>query len=290
MSYTREIQNKITSIQNIRKITRAMKLIATNKMLKSQHCMESARLYTDYARNIITNVLQVTTKYHHAYFQNHNITSVGIVVISTDRGLCGGLNINLFKKVLKEIKAFQSNKVKIDLYLVGLKAEKFFKGISGVNIVSMINLHHSGQIYNLVTRVVNIMIEAFCHRNIDLLKVFSNKFVNTIKNIPLGIQLLPILTPQIPANSVITKNWDYIYEPGMLGVLNLLLKRYIESQVYLAVMENIACEQVSRMLAMKNATDNADNMLNKLNLEYNKVRQDFITKELAEIVSGTTKV
>lgn len=291
MSGGREIRTKITSVQNTQKITRAMELVAASKMRKARSRMEDARPYAAYARNIIAHVSRASMEYTHPYFQIRDIKRIGMVVISTDRGLCGGLNINLFKKVLKAITDFQAEKIEIDLCLIGVKAESFFKRLSGVNVVSVANFHGNDETHTAITGAVSVMIEAFRDNTIDALKLFSNTFVNTIKQQPAETQLLPIVTCEDSnSESVMAKHWDYIYEPGALRVLNLLLVRYIESQVYRAVVENLACEQAARMLAMKNATDNAGDIIDALNLDYNKARQALITQELAEIVSGAAAV
>ena len=289
MSGAREILTKINSIKNIQKITRAMELVATNKMRKAFHQMENTRPYTLYAKNIINHIMQASMEYIHPYFKIRKVKKVGIVVISTDQGMCGSLNINLFKKVLKKIINYNNQEIKINLYLIGVQAKNFFKKLSNVNIISLANFNED---YSIITDSVSALIEAFQNNKIDNLKIFSNRFVNTIKQRPKEIQLLPIINPEniIKNLSKKTKYWDYIYEPEALKVLNILLFRYIESQISYRLIENFACEQSSRRLAMKNATDNANNIIKKLNLDYNKKRQDLITKELIEIVSGAEAV
>ena len=291
MSAGREIRTKITSVKNTQKITRAMELVAASKMRKARRRMEDARPYATYVRNIITHATRASMEYTHPYFQRRDIQRAGIVVISTDRGLCGGLNINLFKRILKAITDFQAQKIEIDLCLIGLKAESFFKRLSGVNVIAAANFHGDSKTHSAITGAVSVMIEAFSANKIDTLRLFSNTFVNTIKQQPAETQLLPISTMHDEeVEPPMAKRWDYIYEPGSLRVLGLLLVRYIESQVYRAVVENLACEQAARMLAMKNATDNAGDIIDELNLDYNKARQALITQELAEIVSGAAAV
>ncbi|WP_440993918.1 F0F1 ATP synthase subunit gamma [Cysteiniphilum litorale] len=292
MSGSREIRTKINSVKNTQKITRAMELVAASKMRKARDRMEEARPYAHYALDIIHHVVRASMEYTHPYFQAREVKRVGMVIVSTDRGLCGGLNINLFKEVLKSIKHYQEQKVEVDLCLIGSKAESFFKRLRKVNIVSVANFH-DGDTVSSITGAVSVMVKAFDENIIDNLMLFSNKFVNTIKQQPTKEQLLPILKPKegaVKEDKSITGHWDYLYEPGAKRVLDVLLVRYIESQVYCGVVENLACEQAARMLAMKNATDNAGDIINSLKLQYNKARQAMITQELAEIVSGAAAV
>lgn len=292
MSGSREIRTKINSVKNTQKITRAMELVAASKMRKARDRMEQARPYAHYALDIIHHVVRASMEYIHPYFQTRDVKRIGMVVISTDRGLCGGLNINLFKEVLKSIKQYQEQKIEVDLCLIGSKAESFFKRLRKVNIVSVANFH-DGDTVSTITGAISVMIKAFNDKQIDNLLLFSNKFVNTIKQRPTKEQLLPIVKPKeskVKEDKSMAGHWDYLYEPGAKPVLDVLLVRYIESQVYCGVVENLACEQAARMLAMKNATDNAGDIINSLKLKYNKARQAMITQELAEIVSGAAAV
>ena len=294
MSGSREIRTKIHSVKNTQKITRAMELVAASKMRKARDRMEDARPYARYAKNIINHVTRASMEYTHPYFNDREVKRVGLIVISTDRGLCGGLNINLFKKVLSAIKSYQDKKIGVDLCLIGMKAESFFKRLAGVNIASAANFHDGDSALATITGAVSVMIKSFDDSAIDELHLLSNKFVNTIKQQPTDEQLLPIVVLEEAQDSdeieLINRQWDYIYEPGAKRVLDVLLVRYIESQVYCAVVENLACEQAARMLAMKNATDNAGEIIDELKLRYNKARQAMITQELAEIVSGAAAV
>jgi F-type H+-transporting ATPase subunit gamma len=269
-----------------------MELVAASKMRKARDRMEQARPYAHYALDIIHHVVRASMEYIHPYFQTRDVKRIGMVVISTDRGLCGGLNINLFKEVLKSIKQYQEQKIEVDLCLIGSKAESFFKRLRKVNIVSVANFH-DGDTVSTITGAISVMIKAFNDKKIDNLLLFSNKFVNTIKQRPTKEQLLPIVKPKeskVKEDKSMAGHWDYLYEPGAKPVLDVLLVRYIESQVYCGVVENLACEQAARMLAMKNATDNAGDIINSLKLKYNKARQAMITQELAEIVSGAAAV
>ncbi len=286
MATGREIRSKISSVKNTQKITRAMELVAASKMRKARDRMEEARPYADYARAIIAHVAKAKLEYLHPYFKSRPVEKVGIIIISTDRGLCGGLNINLFKEALKEINSLKAQNIEIQLTLIGAKAESFFKRL-GVQIISVTDhLGDKPSVQDLIGSV-KTMLDLYDEEKIDKLILFSNTFVNTIKQKPNNTQLLPVVADE---NKKLDYHWDYIYEPDAKSLLDLLLKRYIESQVYRGVVENLACEQASRMLAMKNATDNAGNVIEELNLAYNKARQAAITQELAEIVSGAAAV
>ena len=286
MSTGREIRSKIGSVKNTQKITRAMELVAASKMRKARDRMEQARPYADYARAIIAHVAKAKLEYLHPYFDAREINRVGLIVVATDRGLCGGLNINLFKSVVKKIQEFRKNGIEVDLTLMGAKGEAFFRHYD-VNIVSVAS--HMGDkpaIQDLVGSV-KVMLDAYNDKTIDQLLLFSNEFVNTIKQQPRSLQLLPVVADE---DQSLNYHWDYIYEPDAKSLLELMVTRYIESQVYRGVVENVACEQASRMIAMKNATDNATNVIDDLNLKYNKARQAAITQELSEIVSGAAAV
>lgn len=292
MSSSREIHTKINSVKNTQKITHAMELVAASKMRKARDQMEQARPYAHYALNIINHVVRASMEYMHPYFQVREVRRVGMVIVGTDRGLCGGLNINLFKEVLKFIKHYQKQKVEVSLCLIGTKAESFFRRLNKVDIISAANFH-AGKTVSSVTGAVSVMVKAFDDKKIDNLILFSNKFLSTIKQKPTNDQLLPIIKPKegdVKKDKLISGHWDYLYEPSAKSVLDVLLVRYIESQVYCGVVENLACEQSARMLAMKNATDNAGEIIDSLKLQYNKARQAMITQELAEIVSGAAAV
>lgn len=296
MSGSREIRTKINSVKNTQKITSAMELVAASKMRKARERMDNARPYAKHVLDIIHHVANANMEYTHPYFKSRTIKRIGMIIVGTDRGLCGGLNINLFKKVLTVINHQQKNNIEVDLCLIGLKAESFFRRLKGVNIVSVANFqNYQSQDISVadVTGAVTVMIKAFESNSIDQLFLLSNKFINTIKQKPTQERLLPIsVSPKKDneASNLVKNHWDYIYEPEAKKVLDILLIRYIESQAYCAVVENLACEQAARMLAMKNATDNAGDIINSLKLQYNKARQAMITQELAEIVSGAAAV
>lgn len=286
MAVGREIKSKIKSVKGTQKITKAMELVAASKMRKACDRMEEAIPYADYARSLIAHVAKAHLEYRHPYFNAREIKRVGLIIVSTDRGLCGGLNINLFKQVLHEIKNLQGKNIEIDVCLVGVKAESFFKRLN-LNIISLATkLGDKPTVKNLIGSV-KVMLDAYDQGSIDQLLLFSNEFLNTISQKPRMIQLLPIVADE---RESLDYHWDYIYEPDAKDLLEMLVTRYVESQVYRGVVENIACEQASRMVAMKNSTDNAGTVIKSLNLQYNKARQAAITQEISEIVSGAAAV
>ena len=294
MSSSREIRAKINSIKNTQKITRAMELVAASKMKKARDKMNAARPYACYSRDIIKHLITAYTEYKHNYFNEiKDCNVIGMIIISTERGLCGGLNINLFKKVLDSIEHYRKQKKSIFLCLIGTKAEHFFKRLKFVKIISLANFDTRNISISSILGSISVMTDAFDKKEISKLIIWSNKFINTIKQEPIKYQLLPIdyslLSSSIEKNNG-SRNWDYIYEPNSKEVLDKLVLRYIESQVYCALVENLSWEQSARMLAMKNATDNAEQIINKLKIKYNKARQSSITQELAEIVSGASAV
>jgi F-type H+-transporting ATPase subunit gamma len=285
MATAKEIKARISSISNTKKITRAMEMIAASKLRKARDRMEASRPYAQKAREVIGHLALSHPEYRHVYMENRQAKRVGFIVISSDRGLCGGLNINLFKKAFTEMKAWSDQNVEIDVAIIGHKAEAHFKR-SSMNIVAY--AHHLGEqpaIKNLIGSI-KVMLDAFTQGKIDRLFLVSNQFVNTIVQAPHCEQLLPV----VPSKEGHQYHWDYIYEPDAKSLLTVLLERYVESQVYQGVVENVACEQAARMMAMKNATENAGEVIKELKLEYNKARQAAITKELAEIVSGAEAV
>ncbi len=287
MPNSKEIRSRINSVKSTKKITRAMEMISASKLKKARDRMEVGRPYAAEIRRVIGHLANANPEYQHVYLRDRSIKRVGYVVVASDRALCGGLNINLFKRLAKEILAHHENGVEVDLALIGQKAELFFKKISA-NIVSY--AHHLGdqpKIKDLIGSV-KVMIDAFDEGKIDRIYLASNVFESTISQKPTVAQLLPVVPADLDEG--MDHHWDYIYEPDAKAVMTTLLVRYVESQVYQGVVENIACEQAARMMAMKNATDNAEEVINDLNLQYNKARQAAITQELAEIVSGSQAV
>jgi len=248
--------------------------------------MELGRPYADRIRQVVGHLANATSEFRHNYLEEREVKRAGFIIVSTDRGLCGGLNINLFKTTLKAVKELQDQGVEVDLCLVGAKAASFFKSVGG-NVVAA--KAHLGDEFNAADLIgtVKVMLDAFDEGKLDRLFVVNNKFVNTMTQQPTIAQLLPL---EADEGEEFTTHWDYIYEPDDAALLEGLLMRYVESQVYQGLVENNACEQAARMIAMKSATDNAGDMIDGLQLIYNKARQASITQELSEIVSGASAV
>ena len=289
MAGAKEIKTKIASVQSTQKITKAMEMVATSKMRKTQDRMAASRPYSETIRNVISHVSKASIGYKHPFLVEREVKKVGILVISTDRGMCGGLNINLFKTVLNEIKARKEKSITVELGLIGLKGIGFFRSL-GLNIKSQ----HSGLGDNPALEeligVANTMFDAYRNGEIDAIYIAYNKFVNTMSQKPSFQQLVPLPELENDHLSERQQAWDYIYEPDPKMLLDSLLVRYLESQVYQAVVDNLASEQAARMVAMKAATDNAGNLINDLRLVYNKARQASITNELNEIVAGAAAI
>lgn len=288
MATSKEIKARIGSVQNTKKITRAMEMISASKMRKARDRMEHSKPYAKRVREVISHVARSHPEYKHPYLEQREIKRVGFIVISTDRGLCGGLNVQLFKKATQEMKVWADQGAEIDVAVIGHKGQTFFNSI-GANIISYKgHLGDAPEIKDLIGSV-KVMLDAFDEGKIDAIYLVSNDFVSTIKQQPICQRLLPV-EPEAHEEGQKERHWDYIYEPEAKSLLTLVLVRYIESQVYQGVIENLACEQAARMMAMKNATDNAADVINGLKLQYNKARQAAITKELAEIVSGADAI
>lgn len=292
MSAGREIRTKIASIKNTQKITRAMELVAASKMRKAQLRMRTARPYALKMRQVISHIAKSHSEYRHPFLKpRENIQRVGFIVVSTDRGLCGGLNTALFRSTLLKMEQWHKKGAEIDLCLIGHKAESFFKRVGGNVVAQAGHLGDSPSVLDLVG-VVNVMLDAYSEGRLDAVFICFNEFINSMAQKPQIQQLLPLEVEMSGAENPETKKryWDYIYEPDAKALLNLLLVRYIETQVFHSVVENIACEQAARMVAMKNATDNAGELIDELQLIYNKARQASITRELSEIVAGAAAV
>lgn len=288
MAGDKEIRNKIASVKNTQKITGAMEMVAASKMRRAQQRMESSLAYATTMRKVIGHIALGNLEYHHPYLEEREIKRVGYIVISSDRGLCGGLNINLFKPVIKEMQAHSEAGVEVDLVAIGSKATSFFGGI-GANIVAQATGLGDAPSVNDLIGSVKTMLDAYDEGRIDRLYIVNNKFISTMVQEPTINQLLPL--PKAEGDEeVANHHWDYIYEGEAKDILDSLLVRYVESQVYQAVVENLACEQVSRMVAMKAATDNANNLIDDLQLVANKARQAAITQELSEICGGAAAV
>ncbi len=286
MASAKEIRTKISSVKNTQKITSAMQMVAASKMKKTQDRKAAAYPYAHMMRRVIHNIALSGTNYDHPYLKERDVKAVGYLIISTDRGLCGGLNINQFKQVLNCMKEHRDQNIDIFMALVGAKACNFFANL-GCNVLA----HASGMgdkpSVDQLIGTVRVMLEAFDSGKIDKLFIVYNEFVNTMSQRPKIRQLLPLPKRDEKEEK---GNWDYIYEPDPKALFDTILKRYIESQVYQAVVENLASEQAARMMAMKSATDNAEALVSDLQLVYNKARQFSITQELTEIVSGAAAV
>jgi F-type H+-transporting ATPase subunit gamma len=287
MSGGKEIKGQISSIKNTQKITKAMEMVAASKMKKAQNRMSAARPYAKMIKNVVGHLASAHPEYKHPFLTDRDqIKRVGLVVISTDRGLCGGLNTNLFKQALKQINEWNKNSIEVDVCAIGSKAEKFFKRLN-VNLVAQVGHLGDSPEINDVIGSIKIMLDSFTEGNIDELHLAENKFINTMSQEPGLLHLLPT-KPNTEDN--LTHHWDYIYEPDSKSVIDNLLVRYIESLVYQGIVENVACEMSARMVAMKSASDNASNLIDELQLIYNKARQASITQELSEIVAGAAAV
>ena len=287
MAGGREIKTKIKSVQNTRKVTRALEMVSASKIRKAQDLMKASRPYARLMRTVIGHIARANTEYKHPFLvQRASIKRVGYVVISTDRGLCGGLNSNLFRKLLAEIRVHQQNGVEIDVVAIGQKANAFFKRLK-VNLVgSVTHLGERPQVEALIG-VVKVMLDNYSSGRIDRLFLSYNDFVNTMVQKAAIDQLLPLP----PTDDIAPKHdWDYIYEPGASEILDHVLTRYIESLVYQGTLENLASEHAARMVAMKSASDNASKLIDSLTLVYNKARQAAITQEISEIVGGAAAV
>ena len=287
MAGAKEIRSKIASVQNTQKITKAMEMVAASKMRKTQDRMAASRPYAETMRKVIGHLALGNLEYKHPYLEERDVKRVGYLVVSTDRGLCGGLNINLFKKLLTEMKEWNQKSVDIDLALIGSKAVSFFGSVGG-NVVAQVTGMGDNPSLSELIGPVKVMLQAYDEGRLDRLYVVSNKFINTMAQEPQVLQLLPL--PKADDAELKRKSWDYLYEPDPKALLDTLLRRYVESQVYQGVVENRAREQAARMGAMKAATDNGGNLIKELQLVYNKARQASITQELTEIVSGAAAV
>lgn len=287
MASGKEIRTQIKSIQNTQKITRAMEMVAASKMRKAQERMSASRPYADKMLGVIKHLAFAHSEYKHSYLEERDVKRVGYIVISSDRGLCGGLNNNEFKVVLNEMKDLQDKNVDVDLCTIGQKASVFFKRVTSNIKGSATHLGDAPSVTDVIG-TVKVMLDAYDNGEIDRLYVVYNRFVNTMTQDPTTVQLLPVMATE--PDEEIEYHWDYIYEPGAKEVLDGLLVRFIESQVYQGVVENVACEMAARMVAMKAASDNAGSIIDELQLVYNKARQAAITQELSEIVAGAAAV
>jgi len=288
MAGAKEIRTKIKSIQNTQKITKAMEMVAASKMRKAQERMAATRPYARKIREVVSHVAAANTEYVHPYMrERENVKRVGFIVVSTDRGLCGGLNINSFKGVVAKMRELSDQGVEIDVCTIGKKAHAFFNRL-GSNIVAEVQDIGDKPTLNDLIGPVTVMLNAMEEGRLDRLFLAENEFVNSMTQKPTVTQLIPTVADS--EDEKLGGHWDYLYEPSSEDVLDKLMKRYIESLIFQAVVENVACEMAARMVAMKSATDNAGDIINELQLVYNKARQAAITQEISEIVSGAAAV
>ena len=286
MAVGKEIKKKIGSVQNTQKITSAMQMVAASKMRRTQDKMRQGKSYSSKIREVISHLASSNPEYTHEYMKDRPDHNVGYIVVATDRGLCGGLNVNLFRSVVKEMGSCSANGGNVELGLIGNKAAPFFRAIGG-NIAAIVSdVGESPVLANLIGGI-GVMLEAYKEGRIDRLFLASNEFENTMTQKPTIRQLLPLTKEH---GEAYTHHWDYIYEPDAKQLVDGLVVRYIEAQVYQSVIENGACEQAAKMVAMKNATENAGKLIDELQLIYNNARQAAITQEIAEIVGGAAAV
>jgi len=286
MAGAKEIRTQIASIKNTQKITKAMQMVAASKMRSAQERMLATRPYAAKIQNVVAHLSHAHPEYHHPYLVQREVKRVGLIIISTDRGLCGGLNVNLFKSVITAMKEWDASGLEIDLTLIGSKSNAFFKRLGGNITATATQLGDAPSIVELIG-TVKVMLDNYEAGSIDRLYIAHNVFENTMSQKPAMKQLIPVTGE---TDEQLETHWDYIYEPDSRPVMDALMIRYIESLVYQGVVENVACEQAARMVAMKSATDNADDLIGELQLIYNKARQAAITQEISEIVSGAAAV
>lgn len=286
MAVGKEIKTKIGSVQNTQKITSAMQMVAASKMRRTQQRMSEGKPYSERIRGVIGHLANANPEHRHIYMEAREINRIGYIVISSDKGLCGGLNVNLFRAVVRDLAEWHAKGIEADLGLVGNKAPPFFRSVGGSIKAVMNDVGENPSLEDLIGGI-KVMLDAYEAGEIDRLFLASNEFVNTMTQSPTIRQLLP-LEPE--ENDAYQHRWDYIYEPDARQLIEGLVTRYVESQVYQAVVENGACEQAAKMIAMKNATENAEKLVEELQLIYNNARQAAITQEISEIVGGAAAV
>jgi len=297
MASGREIKTKIKSTQNMRKVTRALEMVSAAKIRRAQDLMKASRPYARSMRKVIAHVAQASTDFSHPFLiQRDKVARVGYIVVSTDRGLCGGLNSNLFRRLLPAVAEWQQQGVQVDVVAIGQKAISFFRRIKGVNLIGSVS--HLGEKPKLeqLVGVIKVMMDVYAANGLDRVFLAYNDFVNTMTQKPTIDTLLPLPAVAVEMEGTAgvkleqSHDWDYIYEPDVQTVLEHVLGRYIESVVYQAALENLASEHAARMVAMKSASDNANKVIGELTLVYNKARQAAITQEISEIVGGAAAV
>ncbi|MCP5139763.1 MAG: F0F1 ATP synthase subunit gamma [Chromatiales bacterium] len=286
MAGAKEIRTKIKSVKSTQKITKAMEKVAASKLRRTQQRMAAARPYADKIRQVIGHLFEANPEYRHPFLDSRPVKRVGYIVVTTDRGLCGGLNVNEFRRLVPELRQWQEQGVEVDLCLIGAKGVQFFRRLK-INVVAATT--HLGENPHMSTLIgaMTVMLDLYKEGRIDRLYLVHNQFVNTMSQKPEVKTLLPV---EADDKQDLPAHWDYIYEPDAAELLDGVLTRYVETQIYRAVVENVACEMASKMVAMKAATDNAGKLIEQLQLKYNKVRQAGITQEIAEIVGGAAAV
>jgi F-type H+-transporting ATPase subunit gamma len=284
----KEIRSKIASVKNMQKITSAMEKVAASKIRKAQKQMEASRPYAERIRRVVGHLAHANPDYKHPFLIEREVSRVGYIVISTDRGLCGGLNANLFKTMIGEIAKWRGEKIEVDMALVGAKSVAFFRRMGGSVVGTATHLGDKPSVNDLIGSI-KIMLDSYSDGKIDRLYLLNNVFVNSMTQRPTVTQLLPASGVGNDQDDL-QDHWDYIYEPDAGELLDDVLMRYIESQVYRGAVENFACEMAAKMVAMKSATDNAGDIIEGLQLQYNKARQAAITQEISEIVGGAAAV
>lgn len=290
MANLKEIRTKIGSVKNTQKITKAMEMVAASKMRRTQDRMQHTRPYADKIRTAIGHLYKANPEYKHPYLIEREVKRVGYILITSDRGLCGGLNTNAFRLLIREMQQWKDKGVEVDLALLGSKGVQFFRSFD-VNVVAQAsNIGENPKVADLIGSI-KVMLEAYEtggeQGGIDRLYLLHNVFENTMSQKPVAKTLIPV---EAPDADDLPKHWDYIYEPEAIELLTSVLQRYIESQVYRGAVENVACEMAAKMVAMKSATENAGGMIDRLQLDYNKARQAAITQEISEIVGGAAAV
>ncbi|WP_070970131.1 F0F1 ATP synthase subunit gamma [Vibrio sonorensis] len=289
MANTKEIRSKIGSVKSTQKITKAMEMVAASKMRRTQDAMEGPRPYAETIRKVIGHMAHGTLEYKHPFLVDRGAKRVGYIVVSTDRGLCGGLNINMFKQAVSHMNEWSDKGVDIELSVIGSKATSFFNSIGAKIVAQTAGLGDSPSLDDLIGPI-NVMLQKYENGEIDRLYLVFNEFVNSMTQQPKIDQLLPLPKSLSDNDEQFKHAWSYMFESDQKSLMNMLMNRYIESQVYQSVVENLACEMAARMVAMKAASDNAGNLIEELELVYNKARQAAITQELSEIVSGAAAV
>lgn len=286
MANAKELRKQIGSIKNTQKITSAMEMVAASKMRKAQDRMSKGRPYSDHIRSVIGHVANASPEYRHQFMVNREVKRVGYIIVTTDKGLCGGLNVNLLKAVVGDLKKHSEQDVEYDLCLIGNKGAQFFRSYGGSVVAASSHVSETPKISDLIGSI-KVMLDAFEAGEVDKIYLANNVFVNTMTQAPTIRQLVPLDAEQ---DESMQHRWDYIYEPDARELIEGLVTRFLESQVYQAVVENVACEQAAKMIAMKSATDNAGDLIDDLQLVMNNARQSAITQELSEIVGGAAAV